>query len=244
MRNSPLDEVLKSCSIRSSEGGRPVCIFDIDSTLLNSRLRTFRILRHFVSVQGHRFPGLPERVTQVQEEELGYTIFEPLEGHGILTPLLRRELKRHWGARFFTSRWSSEDTPIRGAVDYVRACYESGASILYLTARDTPQMDAGTREALNREGFPWPEGERVELMMKPTGAGQDENFKAQAIRELQARGIEVFASFENEPGNANLFLAGFPEAQHFLLETVHSPGAPDPDPALHKIPDFGPEQWG
>jgi len=226
--------------IRSSlDSGRlPCCVFDLDSTLFNSRHRTFRILKKFVAVQGQRFPGLPERVASIRDEELGYTIFEPLEGYEFLTPLLRRDLKRFWGRRFFTSRWCAGDSPIAGAVDYVRACHQAGAYILYLTARDTPQMDEGTRTALGREGFPWPEGERVELQMKPQGGGKDENFKAVALRALLRRDLEVVATFENEPGNANLFLAGLPDAVHFLLETVHSPKAERPHPELVKTSDF------
>jgi hypothetical protein len=49
---------------------------------------------------------------------------------------------------------------------------------------------------------------------------------------------EVVATFENEPGNANLLLEAFPDARHFLLDTVHSPEAEAPDSALIVIEDF------
>jgi len=238
MGSKHLSEVLPRIRSSLALNRVPCCIFDLDSTLLNSRQRTFRILKKFTSVQGHRFSGLAERVAEIQEEELGYTILEPLEGHDVLTPLLRRDLKRYWGRRFFTSRWCEGDTPIEGGVSYVRACYEAGAHILYLTARETPQMEEGTCKSLEREGFPWPRGERVELQMKPRDGGKDENFKAVAIRAILARDLDVVASFENEPGNANLFLKAFPEALHFLLETVHSPNAEPPEAGLIGTTDF------
>lgn len=238
MGSSRLSEVFDVIRSSRASGQVPCCVFDLDSTLFNSRQRTFRILKKFVAVQGQRFPGLTERVSEIRDEDLGYTIFEALEGYDFLTPLLRRDLKRFWGRRFFTSRWCEGDRPIAGAVDYVRACHEAGAHILYLTARDTPQMEEGTRAALAREGFPWPEGERVELQMKPKGGGQDENFKAVALRELLRRDLEVVATFENEPGNANLFFAGVPQALHYLLETVHSPKAEEPHPDLIRTADF------
>jgi hypothetical protein len=227
-------------ALRSSlAGGRqPCCVFDLDSTLLNSRRRSFRILEKFVAVQGQRFPGLAERVSEIRDDELGYSVFEPLEGYPCLTPLLRRDLKRFWGKRFFTSRWCEADTPIPGAVEFVRACSDAGAYILYLTARDTPQMDEGTSVALAREGFPWPEGDLVELQMKPAGGGQDENFKAVAIRVLRERDLDVVATFENEPGNANLFADAFPAGLHFLLETVCSPGAEQASELLIPTRDF------
>lgn len=222
----------------AAAGENPCCIFDLDSTLLNSRGRSLRILEKFAAVQGHRFPGLAERVRSIREDELGYSVFAALEGADFLTPLLRRDLKRFWGKRFFSSRWCEADLAIPGATDYVRACRSAGASILYVTARDTPQMEEGTRRCLELEGFPQPGEPQVELHMKPEGTGGDENWKAVAIREIQRRELKVVATFENEPGNANLFLAGFPGALHFLLETVHSPDAERPSDSLITTPDF------
>ena len=48
----------------------------------------------------------------------------------------------------------------------------------------------------------------------------------------------VVATFENEPGNANLFLDAFPDALHFLLLTEHSPEAEAPRPELIQTDDF------
>ena len=66
----------------------------------------------------------------------------------------------------------------------------------------------------------------------------DTGFKDDATADLRSYRGEVVASFENEPGNANMFLRAFPEALHFLLLTVHSPGAEEPDPALIRSTDF------
>jgi len=238
MGSPRLHDVFSALRSAAENGEQPCCVFDLDSTLLNSRQRSFRILQRFVSVQGQRFPGLAERVAEIREDELGYSVFAPLEGSSFLTPLLRRDLKRFWGKRFFTSRWCADDRPISGAVDYVRACHVAGARILYVTARDTPQMEEGTRICLSREGFPAFEDPRVELQMKPSEGGQDENFKAVAIAALQRRDLKVVATFENEPGNANLFAKGFPGALHFLLETVHSPKAVEPTAELIGTSDF------
>lgn len=233
-----LNDVLSALAESPADGAPPACIFDLDSTLLNSRRRSLRILKKFAAVQGQRFPGLSDRVESIGDDELGYSVFAALEGAPFLTPLLRRELKRFWGKRFFTSRWCEDDPPISGAVDYVRACYEAGAQILYVTARNTPQMEEGTRLCLAKHDFPLPGARRVELHMKPKGGGDDENWKAVAIREIQKRELRVVATFENEPGNANLFLVGFPGALHFLLDTVHSPKAEPPCAELILTADF------
>ncbi len=233
-----LNDVLKALAESPVDGTPPTCIFDLDSTLLNSRQRSLRILKQFASVQGQRFPGLSERVDSIQDDELGYSVFAALEGESFLTPLLRRDLKRYWGKRFFTSRWCEDDPPISGAVDYVRACHEAGAHILYVTARDTPQMEQGTKLCLAKHDFPRPGDHGVELHMKPKGGGDDGNWKAVAISEIQKRSLRVVATFENEPGNANLFVAGFPGGLHFLLDTVHSANAEPPCDQLILTTDF------
>jgi hypothetical protein len=99
-------------------------------------------------------------------------------------------------------------------------------------------MEQGTKRCLAKHDFPRPGDRSVELHMKPKGGGDDENWKAVAIREIQARSLRVVATFENEPGNANLFVAGFPDALHFLLDTVHSPNAEPPCDQLILTPDF------
>jgi hypothetical protein len=48
----------------------------------------------------------------------------------------------------------------------------------------------------------------------------------------------VVATFENEPGNANLFLDNFPQASHFLIGKVRSPTSPQPRPEIIEIADF------
>ena len=61
---------------------------------------------------------------------------------------------------------------------------------------------------------------------------------AATIDDIRSYRGEVVASFENEPGNANMFLAAFPDALHVLLQTIHSPGAEPPRPELILTPDF------
>ena len=74
--------------------------------------------------------------------------------------------------------------------------------------------------------------------MKPDFYADDREFKTAALERIRALGGEVVATFENEPGNANLFMRAFPAAKHFLLDTVHSPGAEAPDPSLIQMDDF------
>ena len=49
---------------------------------------------------------------------------------------------------------------------------------------------------------------------------------------------EVVATFENEPGNANLFVEAFPDAANVLVGHTHRPDAPPPVEQVVRIPDF------
>ena len=50
--------------------------------------------------------------------------------------------------------------------------------------------------------------------------------------------MQGVAAFENEPANANIFLAEFPYTSSFLLLTQHSPNAPKLDEGVIRIADF------
>ena len=136
------------------------------------------------------------------------------------------------------SEWLKiEKTTIPGAPEFVTACHDAGAFIYYLTGRHVGGMEKGTVNALVAHGFPLFTG-KVACQLKPDYYANDREFKTAALDGVRALHGEVVATFENEPGNANLFFEAFPEAKHFLLDTVHSPEAEVPDPALIVVEDF------
>jgi hypothetical protein len=66
----------------------------------------------------------------------------------------------------------------------------------------------------------------------------DRAFKDDALSDIRSYKGRVIATFENEPGNANLFAQAFPDALHFWLLTLHSPDAERPSPVLIRSEDF------
>jgi len=66
----------------------------------------------------------------------------------------------------------------------------------------------------------------------------DRAFKDDAVADIRSYRGDVVASFENEPGNANMFLRAFPGAVHVLMLTIHSPEAEAPSPELVLSDDF------
>jgi len=232
---SKLNHVLDRVSAVAQDGRLPVVVFDLDSTLFNTSGRHLAILRAFAQTE----PSIRPVVDQITPEDFSWSVAGPLRRAGVDDPGLLESLSRFWYDRFFHDEWLQHDGIARGAPEYVHAVWKAGALVYYLTGRHVGGMEKGTTAALVSAGFPVYSGRAV-VHLKPDFNLPDTPFKDQAIRDIESLRGEVVATFENEPGNANLFLRRFPGAEHFLVGTVCSPEAEDPHPELIRIDDFVP----
>jgi hypothetical protein len=235
MGSPRLTEVLERVE-RAREARRlPIVVFDLDSTLFSTAQRNWAILQEFLAAPQRA--ELAERLSSLRPADIGWNIHQCLEHRGIGDASLWKTLHGFWFERFFSDAYLRHDEALPGAPAFVDACHVRGALIYYLTGRHVGGMELGTVSALRAQGFPFWRG-RCALHLKPSFEMSDTAFKQAAIDDLRSYRGEVVASFENEPGNANLFLRAFPDALHFLLLTVHSPEAESPDPALIQSADF------
>ena len=85
---------------------------------------------------------------------------------GVTDPDTIKSISDFWLERFFTNIYLMTDAILAGGPEFVNACYDRGATIVYLTGRDVPRMEIGSRESLLRDGFPINKP-RTKLMMKP-----------------------------------------------------------------------------
>jgi hypothetical protein len=235
MGSPRLAEVLSRIERVCKADRLPIAVFDLDSTLFSTGPRNFAILREFVQQPGRE--ELARQVAAIAPDEIGWNVADCLKLRGVGDAALWKELRRFWAQRFFTDEYVLHDRALPGAAAFVEACHSRGALIYYLTGRHVGGMEVGTVRTLRSEGFPFWRG-RCVLHLKPSFEMSDTAFKDDAISDLRAYRGEVVASFENEPGNANMFQRAFPDALHFLLLTVHSPQAEAPDPALIRSADF------
>lgn len=237
MGSPRLREVFTRIERSLSERVLPLVVFDLDSTLFSTGPRNLRILQEFVREHERRWPELGALTAPLRAEDIGWNVNECLKRRGVRDPELLAELKSFWWRRFFTDDYLGDDTPLPGAVDYVNACHQKGAMIYYLTGRHVGGMEIGSVRALTDHGFPFWRG-RCVLHLKPSFDMPDRAFKDDALADIRSYQGRVVATFENEPGNANLFLDAFPEGLHYLLLTIHSPQAEDPSPDLIRSEDF------
>ncbi|HJO26870.1 MAG: hypothetical protein CMK00_05040 [Planctomycetes bacterium] len=237
MGHSRLHETFGAIAAIRDAGQLPLVVFDLDSTLFSTAPRNLRILEEFVARHGDDEPRLREVLASVCLDDMGWNIHDTLMERGLKDPSLLKALRAFWFARFFTDEYVLTDTPTPGAVEFVNHCHDAGALIYYLSGRHVGGMEQGTVRSLTEHGFPFWRG-RCVVHLKPTFEMADRAFKDDALADIRSYRSPVAATFENEPGNANLFLEAFPDALHYFLETVHSPEAEVPHADLIRGEDF------
>ena len=214
----------------------PVVVFDLDGTLMDNRPRTCTILREFAETLGKDDAALADRLRTISPDGLAYLLTDSLVRLGIERTDLVARAEEFWRERFFADEHLRHDVEVSGAVRFARACYDVGATLVYMTGRDLPLMGIGSFRSLRDVGFPIGVP-GTELVCKPDPAMADEAFKRLEAPKL-ARVGEIVASFDNEPANCNTLLAQNPECESILIDTQHLPGAPPLDPGVHALADF------
>jgi hypothetical protein len=210
-----LERVLMFASQRA---GQAVLAFDLDSTVFDNRPRQARILREF---------GRAQNIVSLQKAQAfhfvnGWDLRAACVASGMASAdaeFIFQELKRYWGARFFTSEYCRYDIEIVGAPRFLHACLKTGARLVYVTGRHE-RMRAGTIEAMERCGMPVP-GPAVGLLMKPSAQEDDDAYKRVAHQVLSELGV-VVAAFDNEPTHINDYAMRFAECLPVHLATDHS----------------------
>lgn len=210
--------------------------FDLDSTLLDNRPRQARIMREYGAAVDHC--GLAEARA---EHWQGWDARIAMRNAGVSEADIEAHFdgfRAYWLERFFTSDYCIDDRPIPGAAEYVRAVQATGARVLYLTGRHEA-MRRGTLESFCNPAFPDPDGDRVQLLMKPTLDEHDDAYKDRTFAHLRALGT-VVAAFDNEPAHINGYRRAFPQAISVHLATDHSLREIQVAEGIPSIRDFTP----
>lgn len=235
-QRSLLRDIVARAAEVQTKGARPVVVFDLDGTLFDNRPRTLSILRELGDSLGGTHPHVTRAIMEMEASNLVYGITDSLAKHGILDAEVAARAVAFWRSRFFRDEYLVHDVPLPGAARFATECWEAGATLLYLTGRDLPEMSVGSWVSLREHGFPIG---RVgtELVCKPAFEIADEDYKRD-VAPLVARLGEPIASFDNEPANCNAFLRAYPKMSSVLLATQHAPNPPALDAGVAVIRDF------
>lgn len=233
-----LAALLDLVSREAAAGRRPVVMFDLDDTLVDTGYRQMRIIQEFAAqpdVQA-RFPQAARLMSGIEYRHLHYDLGDTLSALGVSDAAILRELTAFWLARFFDSRYLLLDQANPGGVDYVREMRRRGGIVVYLTGR-WEEMRPGTEESMARMGYPPANGSDVFLMMKPDRRQTDIDFKNAAFSDVARLG-EVVGGFENEPANVNAYEERFAGGIYIFLDTRHSTTTTVPAPGIFWVGDF------
>lgn len=227
--------VVQRCRAAASAGGpAPVVVFDLDGTLFDNGPRTWQILVDFAEATGNG--SLRGALDALPRTGLPYLLRDVLARCGHTEEQLAAEALSFWKQRFFTDEFQRFDEPVHGAVRFVRALFDVGATIAYLSGRDAPNMLVGCAAALRRHRFPIGIP-RTAIVLKHAYEDTDIEFKRQAVAFVGTLG-SITATFDNEPAMCNLFADHWPTAAHYLVHTSHAPDPPPLHAGVVAVPDL------
>ena len=229
-------ELLAELSHRATTTSDPLIVFDLDETLINSRVRALRILRILVDrldVRRH-FPREAARILRMtmgsradlSQKALTLRVY-PLHLAALLESLgvrpaqsLAELIAGAYNDLYLSDAFCCDDPALPGAAQFVSALRNCDVHIAYLTGRNAPQMRVGTIEGLQRAGLPTP-SRKVSLFMKPDRECDDTEFKTTALSHIQKHGT-VIAAFDNEPANINVIASQIKRATAVWVDEPHS----------------------
>lgn len=228
--------LLKVLDLARAAGSNGMLVFDLDSTVFDNRPRQARIVREFGAERGIKeLLGCKE-----SNFDSGWDLRGAMVSCGLSKDTaegLAKDIKKYWGARFFTSRYCVDDVQVTGATKYLHQSVETGARVLYVTGRHEA-MRAGTEECMKKWAMPLPKaGTRIELLMKPEQFESDDTYKKDTHQKLHQLG-KLVAAFDNEPTHANDYANGFPEATVIHLATDHSGRPVELVERIISVPNF------
>lgn len=196
--------------------------FDLDSTLFDVHPRTEAILKQLLEDQTFKakYGDLTDQLKSVTIEKTDWGIRDAVLRHKIEgPPEFLNAIKNYWRFHFFHDRLLIDDPVYPGSDKFVQAVHDAGAHVYYLTGRDQIRMRKGTIESLNRWSFPNVDDQH--LYMKPSTNEEDENFKANILKEKTNEYAKIFF-FENEPVIISKVRRENIDVEIIFVDTIHS----------------------
>jgi hypothetical protein len=212
----------------------PAAAFDLDGTVLSNKPRQARIVREFGQATGDRRLQrcAPESIVSWDLRDTARLCGLDVDEAARVEPALRR----FWFERFFTSEYCADDVPVTGAREFLGRVLDRGGRIVYVTGRHAG-MEQWTLAVFRASGFPLPDGDRIQLWLKPNKDDDDDRWKETCHSRLFVLS-GVACAFDNEPTHVNAYKRAFPEAYVVHLDTDHSGRPVEVLDSIPSVADF------
>ncbi|WP_413290254.1 HAD family hydrolase [Bdellovibrio sp. HCB337] len=227
-----LRQILVKIEEFQNQGQQSLAVFDLDSTLFDVSPRVERILLEFAAdpVNQKRFPEQIPLLKDIRTYRKDWGFQNALQRAGLdgHHPELQEAVRDFWYTRFFSNEYLQYDLPYDGAVEYVNACANLGAEVVYLTGRDVHRMGSGSALTMKRWGFPL-DDRQTRLVLKPHKSMDDAEFKTDWFAALPEKQYADVWFFENEPVNIHHLRAQLPHVNVVFFESTHAGKAAPPE---------------
>ena len=221
-------------------------VFDLDSTLFNTRYRTQKIFEEWShessSVKQH--PILAEKIQRWVAQSAGSwvkEIYDPVDfvAYHTREPIISRSplavrLRYFWSQRFFHGSYLRWDRPYPGVCSLLAELVRMGCAVSYLTARSRRPLLGGTLLSLSQHQLPLPGVDEVSvvskqsrpqvaLILKECDTVDDQTYKDRALEVFKSHPwFSRLVFVENEPAIVNMADQNHPSIHTYLYRSVHS----------------------
>ena len=227
---------------------KPVFIFDLDETIIDSTVRKYLSYQDAIDrVCANATKASLEscekaRTVSVSDFQALTNRYDdrPLfESRGVAAHVYEELFKTSLPI-YLSDRWIAEaDSFLPGAGSFMKKLHSMRGEIFYASSRSLQDQRLGTLDSLYRLGLLKP-GEEWKVALKPNGEKSIE-FKRRAFSAVGAwadkNGGEVVGVFENEPENMNALIELFPNAVPVFVKGAYLKAEPVREEA-HQIRDF------
>jgi phosphoglycolate phosphatase-like HAD superfamily hydrolase len=217
-------------------GNTPYAIIDLDGTLVDYGMRTFRLFEKALEIiQPSR--EVVNLVKSIRPEDYNYFPGDDFVRVGITDKQVIKQLTDYWDKYYFSNEYLEHDRPRPGAYEFLLNLLKLKINVIYLTSRDYENMGEGTRAWLYEHRFLKAMDCTRTLMMKTDLKFKNFESKAANCERIAMLGQPVLI-IDNEPVDLEAVSNYFPGAITVLIEGLNS-GKPAvlPDNVI-KLKDF------
>ncbi len=241
--------VIQKIEERAAGVKKPVFIFDLDETIIDSTVRRYlsyqdaieQICSNLVQPETRDSCDKARSVTVADFQVLPnrYDDRALFEGRGV-APSVYKQIFETTLPIYLSDRWIADsDSFIPGAGAFMRKIMSFKGEVFFASSRSLQDQRIGTLDSLYRLGLLKP-GEEWKVSLKPNGE-KSIAFKRRAFLEIgkwaEKNGGEVVGVFENEPENMNALVELFPSAVPVFVKGAYLKPEPVREEAL-QIRDF------